>query len=435
MNIKSDFAGLEMYWNHGLETAEFALNDKRVKELIERKDNPFDCFIMEQFFTESFLMFGHKFKVPTVTLSTLPNSHHMDCFMGLLTPWSNVPHFMLPYDDDMTFTERSHNTILSLYDLFYRLNYYMPRMQEMAEKYFAKHIEGPVPLITDLEKKVSIVLVNSHIATDSPRPTISGLVNIGGAHIQKPKPLPEDIKMFIESAEEGVVYFSLGSFMKSTEMPKEKLDIIIEGLSRLKQKVIWKYEDESIKNLPKNIMIKKWMPQSDILSHKNVRIFITHGGRFGALEGTYWGKTMLCIPLFGDQHTNVKRLMKQGIALSLDFLTFTADELVDKIKTLLSKTYADKAKTISTLFQDNPIHPMDEAMYWIEYTIRHNGATHLKSKAVNINIFEYLLLDVVFIHLAILLLLGLVICLTVSFVVRFAFGKKLSNKRNKKKRT
>lgn len=39
--------------------------------------------------------------------------------------------------------------------------------------------------------------------------------------------------------------------------------------------------------------------------------------------------------------------------------------------------------------------PMDETMWWIEYVLNHNGAQHLKSAALNLNIFQYLLLDVI----------------------------------------
>uniref|UniRef100_T1GRG5 Glucuronosyltransferase n=1 Tax=Megaselia scalaris TaxID=36166 RepID=T1GRG5_MEGSC len=307
-------------------------------------------------------------------------------------------------------------------------------MQAMAEKHFGSHIEGPLPSISDLEKNISLILVNSHRATDSPRPTISGLVDIGGAHIQKPKPLPKDIQDFIDSANDGVVYFSLGSFMKCADMPKEKLTIIIDALGKLKQKVLWKYEDESIE-LPRNVMIKKWMPQNDILAQKNVVLFITHGGRFGTLEGSYWGKPMLAIPLFGDQHTNIQRLKRQGVALSLDFLTFTSDELVSKVNTLLTKPFVDKARKISSLFQDNPIQPMDEAMYWIECVIRHKGAPHLKSKAVDMSVFQYLLLDILAIHLGTLVLAGFALFAFVRMFIRLfkktAPSKKATNKKMK----
>lgn len=38
-----------------------------------------------------------------------------------------------------------------------------------------------------------------------------------------------------------------------------------EALAQVPQRVLWKYEGE-MKDKPKNVMIKKWFPQRDILS-------------------------------------------------------------------------------------------------------------------------------------------------------------------------
>lgn len=84
-------------------------------------------------------------------------------------------------------------------------------------------------------------------------------------------------------------------------MPKEKLHAFIEVFRGLKQKVLWKYEDESIPNLPANVMIRKWLPQNDVLAHTNIVLFIAHGGVFGKQEGIYHGVPMLFIPFYSDQ--------------------------------------------------------------------------------------------------------------------------------------
>lgn len=84
-------------------------------------------------------------------------------------------------------------------------------------------------------------------------------------------------------------------------MPADKLKAFIESFRRVKQKVLWKFEDETITNLPPNVMVRKWLPQSDILAHKNIVLFITHGGVFGNQEGIYRGVPMLMIPFYGDQ--------------------------------------------------------------------------------------------------------------------------------------
>lgn len=56
-------------------------------------------------------------------------------------------------------------------------------------------ILDPLPHIKELEKNISIMLINSHRSTDEPRPTISGLVSVGGAHIKPVKTLPNDLKV------------------------------------------------------------------------------------------------------------------------------------------------------------------------------------------------------------------------------------------------
>lgn len=105
-----------------------------------------------------------------------------------------------------------------------------------------------------------------------------GIIHVGGAHIKPPKPLPKYLQDFIDEAENGVVFFSLGSFLQSSEMPKEKIQLFLDVFGKLKQRVIWKFEDETIKT-PPNVLVKKWLPQSDILAHQNVVLFLTHGGR------------------------------------------------------------------------------------------------------------------------------------------------------------
>lgn len=79
-------------------------------------------------------------------LGTMGYADNMDHAMGLVTPWSIIPHLLLSYTDNMSFSQRLYNSYLSAYDCIMRRWYYMPKMQEMAEKHFAKHIEGNLNL-------------------------------------------------------------------------------------------------------------------------------------------------------------------------------------------------------------------------------------------------------------------------------------------------
>lgn len=179
-------------------------------------------------------------------------------------------------------------------------------------------------------------------------------------------------------------------------MPEDKLNAFIETFRSLKQKVLWKFENETIKNLPPNVMIRQWLPQNDILAHKNIVLFITHGGVFGTQEGIYHGVPMLFIPVYADQFRNAQRCVDAGYAELLRFVDVTTNAVVEKLRALFNDSkYTHRAKEVSVLFKDNPIDPMEEAMYWIEYTARHRGTSVFKSNAVNLPWYVHLYLDIV----------------------------------------
>lgn len=90
-------------------------------------------------------------------------------------------------------------------------------------------------------------------------------------------------------------------------MPKEQLSAFIQVFKEFgKQRVLWKWEGDSIPDLPGNILLQKWLPQNDILAHPNVKMFITHGGLFGSQEGVHYGVPMLGIPFYADQVKQIK---------------------------------------------------------------------------------------------------------------------------------
>uniref|UniRef100_A0A182TRD4 Uncharacterized protein n=1 Tax=Anopheles melas TaxID=34690 RepID=A0A182TRD4_9DIPT len=393
----SDLNNLFLYWRVGISTTQYALEDENVQQFIEQDDTDFDVIISEQFYQEAFLMFAHKYRAPIVTLCTLGHANHIDQAMGLVTPWSFVPHPVLLLSDDMTFSERCYNFLISLADLVIRQLYYIPQQNRLAQTHFAK-IEGPelMPSIRDLEKSISVIMVNSHLSTSPPRPTIPGLVNVAGAHIKPAKELPDDIRKFLDGAKEGVIFFSLGSYMKSADMPKDKMKAFLEVFRNLKQRVLWKYENEDVTRLPKNVMVRKWLPQSDVLAHPKVVLFITHGGMFGSQEGIYRGVAMLYIPFYGDQHRNALKAEQAGYALTLNFPEVNVITLGSRINELLTNpTFMKQAKRASELFRDNLVPPMQEAMHWIEYVMRHKGAKHLKTCAIDLSWTQYLMVDVV----------------------------------------
>jgi glucuronosyltransferase len=72
------------------------------------------------------------------------------------------------------------------------------------------------------------------------------------------------LENFIEGAKAGVIYFSLGSLVRSETFHEEKLRAFLDAFSELPQRVLWKADN--ISGLPTNVMTSKWLPQFDILS-------------------------------------------------------------------------------------------------------------------------------------------------------------------------
>lgn len=400
---------VDFLYSLGLETTEHAFKRENVRHFLRNDKSRFDLILAEQFYQESFLMLAHKYRAPVVTVGTFGFAQYMGPLMGMMNMWSHVPHEFLPFTDRMSFWQRLYNSATSAYELLLRSFYYMPRQEAMALEHF-DHLKGPLPKVADLERQVSVMLLNSYAPLTSTRAKVPGLIQVGGLHIKEPKPLPTDLQKFLDEAHEGAVYFSLGTNLRSADMPKDKLSAILAVFRSMKQRIVWKYEDESIQNLPSNVMIKSWLPQSDILAHPNVKVFITHGGLLGTQEGVHRAVPMLGIPIYCDQHLNMNKAVLGGYAVKLYFPNVTESSFRWALNELLHKPeYKTNMDRVSAVFRDRPMSSLEESAYWIEYVIRHKGAPQLRSAGLDLPWVSFALLDVVGVVPAALLVLVWVI--------------------------
>ncbi|XP_058056810.1 UDP-glycosyltransferase UGT5-like [Anopheles bellator] len=411
-SFSNPFFKMSILWKLGLETTEHAFESPIVQKFLQTKGLHFDLLIAEQFVQESFLMLAHQYRVPIVTINTLGHADYIDRAFGLITPWSFVPHFMLQYGDQMTIAERAYNVMLSAWGAFHRKFYYLPAHTALAEKHLG-HLQattgGSLPSLEDLERNVSLVLVNNHIVSSRPRPHMDGMIDIAGLHIRQPKQLPATVKTFLDEATRGVVYINFGTFMRSSGMPEETLQVFLTVFRNLPHaRFLWKWEAETAPaNLPPNVLLQKWLPQNDVLAHRNVRLFVSHGGLFGTQEAIYWARPMLFVPFYGDQHSNALKFEQAGLGLTLRIINVTVSELESKIERITGEpSFQRNADRLSAIFRDNPTDPLRAALFWIEYVLRHRGARHLKSAAVQLPWYKYLLLDLL---AAMLLVLGMVV--------------------------
>jgi hypothetical protein len=77
----------------------------------------------------------------------------------------------------------------------------------------------------------------------------------------------QDLQNFLDEAQDGVIYFSLGSTLRSDHMAEEKIRAFLEAFSELPQNILWKWESDSLPGKPPNVKTGMWLPQQDILGN------------------------------------------------------------------------------------------------------------------------------------------------------------------------
>lgn len=75
----------------------------------------------------------------------------------------------------------------------------------------------------------------------------------------------QDLQNILDGATGGVVYVNFGSNVRSSELPAEKKNAFFKVFKTLKQTVIWKWEDDNLVDKPDNLVVRKWLPQKEIL--------------------------------------------------------------------------------------------------------------------------------------------------------------------------
>ena len=71
---------------------------------------------------------------------------------------------------------------------------------------------------------------------------------------------------FLQGAgEDGVVLFSMGSYMDATGIDEQIAGLFAGAFAQLSQKVIWKLNGKPSSKLSPNVKLVDWIPQNDLL--------------------------------------------------------------------------------------------------------------------------------------------------------------------------
>jgi MGT family glycosyltransferase len=133
-------------------------------------------------------------------------------------------------------------------------------------------------------------------------------------------------------AGERLVYLSLGSLGSADVALMRHL---IEVLSQTPHSYVVSLgpQHEELE-LAANMVGAEFLPQTSILPQ--VDAVITHGGNNTTTESLWFGKPMLVLPIFWDQHDNAQRVQETGYGLRLPTYSFAEEQLASAVDTLLT---------------------------------------------------------------------------------------------------
>ena len=146
----------------------------------------------------------------------------------------------------------------------------------------------------------------------------------------EPFVLPEPLA----SGPGALIYFSLGSLGSADVALMRR---VIDGLAATPHRyIVSKGPLHAELELAPNMHGAEFLPQTSVIPHTD--LVITHGGNNTTTESLHFGKPMIVLPLFWDQHDNAQRVDELGLGVRLDTYRFTDAQLHGALTRLLGDT-------------------------------------------------------------------------------------------------
>jgi len=398
-------------------------NDDNFDKLEREK---FDVAVVDSlYFSKCVYLIPHRLQIPYITFTIAVDP------LEIRVSWlpSFVPTLVFPLSEQMNFLERLENTVGLLVYTFIVPLAVSPLTRETQDK-FSRY--GSFSSLDELASKSAMWFLTIDNIIDYSRPMMPNMVSVAGLTVRHSTgTLPLDIKNFIDGAKKGVVLTTFGTVLSS--FPVHMVEKFSSAFGRLDgYRVIWRLNNTDDVKLPDNVMISQWLPQSDILAHPSVKLFVTHCGTHGQYEAVYHGVPMIGFPVIGDQFHNAIRLDHKGYGLSMNIHDFTADQLLDNIhKILEDKSYKERVAKASEIIRSQAQSPVERATFWIEHVCRFGG-DHLRSAGNDLPLYSYLMLDVLAFIITLLLILVYMLYTLLRFIVNKCRGRTTSSSSLKK---
>ncbi|XP_028168266.1 UDP-glucuronosyltransferase 2B2-like [Ostrinia furnacalis] len=398
------------------------MNHPPVQKLINDKNQRFDLIVVEGFL-DYHLMFTEIFKAPVIMFpSFMGFAEQYEMLGGIGRHPILYPHLHRNKFDDLNLFEWAK-------ELYYEYRMYamFERLEHKQNELLKENFGANAPTVNELRENIDLLLLNSYADFANNRPVPPNIIYLGAVQLQPVKEIPKDLKDYLDSSTRGVIYVSFGSNIMPSRMFKELLGAILEAFGKLPYDILWKFDEDNLENVPKNVKYMKWFPQRDLLFHPNIKAFVTQCGLQSTDEAIDAAVPLVGIPMMAEQAYNAKKYKDFGIGVKLDPMTLTADDFVNGVNTVVEDiSYKNNILRLKKIHQDQPQSPLERAVWWTEYVIRHSGARHMRSPAANMPWHKYYMLDILLPLLGLFITVLIVVATLLRFVCNIigVFGGK-----------
>ncbi|MGF9958914.1 macrolide family glycosyltransferase [Bacillus mycoides] len=142
--------------------------------------------------------------------------------------------------------------------------------------------------------------------------------------------------------EKSLIYISLGTvFNEAIDFYKLCMKSFENSKHTIVMSIGNKTEISDLGNIPKNFIVKNYVPQTELL--KYTKLFITHGGMNSTHEGIYNGVPLVVIPQSADQPVIAKQVESLGAGVKLQMQGLTADQLSESVEIVLNNPSCKEA--------------------------------------------------------------------------------------------
>ncbi|CAG9792434.1 unnamed protein product [Diatraea saccharalis] len=380
-----------------------------VQNILKNKSKKFDLLLLEAYLNP-LLALTHVIKAPVIQISSFGSTLDNLEVVGASTHPILYPTIDHQKVYNLTYLEKISEFYMQRY-----FQYIVHATDEEAVLQLKETLGSDLPDLNELKNNVDMLFLNVHPIWELNRPVPPNVIYMGGLHQNPEKELPKDLKEYLDSSKNGVIYISFGTNVNPSLLPPNRIQTMVNVLAKLPYDILWKWNTDELPGRTSNIKISKWLPQSDLLKHPKIKLFITQGGLQSTDETITAGVPVIGMPMLGDQWYNVEQYVFHKVGVRLELETITEDNFQKALDEVLNNdSYRQNMLRLRTVMRDQPQTPLERAVWWTEYVIRNGGARHLRSPGANISWYQYfeleLLLTLLSVTVILLSILSYVTC-------------------------